>query len=422
MSLPSLVVLYDKGAVHPVEVHVGLAQLAQPVFAVGDSEHARRALAVIRRLGTPVVLGSRPDQDAKLLAEFRPAGIVTFSEDMVATTARLAEHLCLPYHSAETTHLLRNKFAQRRRLCEAGVDATRSLLIRSTGDYESAARQVPFPAILKPALGGASRDTHVVSGDLGSTDLVATLLARHAGAGLVLEELLVGRDVAAGIGDYVSVETAVVHGRVHHLALTGKFPLADPFREVGQFWPALLDEREAAEIVQLVTDGIEALGVQLGITHTEIKLTPSGPRIIEINGRMGGHINELAVRSGVGNFVEIAGRLAMGECPPLPRANPARVYWQYNTPSPRGTARLVANAHADRVMATPGVTRYTPYYQSSDVLDTGVMTNPLDVIAGESQTHEAMLGQIDRLLDEVVYRLSFDDSEKNVTARELVSL
>lgn len=66
------------------------------------------------------------------------------------------------------------------------------------------------------------------------------LWARVCGDGelFVLEEFLHGAD-SGPFGDYVSVESLVLDGIPHHFALTGKFPLAEPFREVGQFWRPL---------------------------------------------------------------------------------------------------------------------------------------------------------------------------------------
>jgi hypothetical protein len=37
----------------------------------------------------------------------------------------------------------------------------------------------------------------------------------------------------------------------------------------------------------MVDDAISALGIATGVIHTEIKLTPEGPRLIEVNGRLG---------------------------------------------------------------------------------------------------------------------------------------
>lgn len=421
--MKKLIVVYDKGAVNPLDAYTGLSAIAQPVFAVASSEHGERALNVVERLGESVVLGSSASRSADRLRRFTPSGIVTFSEDMVEPTAELARHLGLLYHQEPTLGRLKDKHLQRLRLRERGVDATVTRRIQTRADVAAAMAEFDAPVILKPARGGASRDTHVITHPDRGAQIVDALLDRYLPAGLVIEELLVGRRMPAGVGDYISIESAVVDGRVTHLAVTGKFALAAPFREVGQFWPALLDEGVRRASLNLATAGLTALDVRRGVTHTEIKLTPDGPRIIEINGRLGGHIHELARRTGVPSPIEIAGTIALGGDPaPSMFSPPPGVYWQYNTPAPRRPARLAVNANAVTVTALEGISRYTPYYQKGDLLDLDVMTNPLDVISGYSTTHEEMLKQVDRLLDHVVYRLDMDGTESAVAARELADI
>ena len=48
---------------------------------------------------------------------------------------------------------------------------------------------------------------------------------------------------------YVSVESVVAGGEISHLALTGRFPLAENFRETGFFIPAALDAGEQGEVL-----------------------------------------------------------------------------------------------------------------------------------------------------------------------------
>src|SRR5580658_8041806 len=82
---------------------------------------------------------------------------------------------------------------------------------------------------------------------------------------------------------YVSVESVTSEGVISHLALTGRFPLAENFRETGFFIPAALSEDDQAAALQLATEVIEAIGVTTGCLHTEVKFTLDGPRVIEVN-------------------------------------------------------------------------------------------------------------------------------------------
>jgi hypothetical protein len=46
--------------------------------------------------------------------------------------------------------------------------------------------------------------------------------------------------------------------------------------------------RDDPELLALLGDTHKALGFTDGVTHTEIKLSPTGPKVIEVNGRLGG--------------------------------------------------------------------------------------------------------------------------------------
>lgn len=63
----------------------------------------------------------------------------------------------------------------------------------------------------------------------------------------------------------------------------------------------------------LATRAIEALGVRTGCLHTEVKFTPEGPRIIEVNGRVGGGVPEMLERAAGISLLELTLRVALGE-------------------------------------------------------------------------------------------------------------
>ena len=99
------------------------------------------------------------------------------------------------------------------------------------------------------------------------------------------------------VAGYVSVESVVAGGVISHLALTGRFELAANFRETGFFIPAALSAAEQDEVLGLASAAIEALGVEIGCLHTEVKFTPEGLRVIEVNGRVGGGVPEMIERA-----------------------------------------------------------------------------------------------------------------------------
>ena len=146
---------------------------------------------------------------------------------------------------------------------------------------------------------------------------------------MVLEGYLADDPSRAGepYADYVSVESVVAEGVISHLALTGRFPLAENFRETGFFIPAALNDDDQSAVLALATSAIEALGVTTGCLHTEIKFTPDGPRVIEVNGRVGGGVPEMLDRAAGVTLVEITLRVALGEAGADRRPGRHRAHW-----------------------------------------------------------------------------------------------
>ena len=132
---------------------------------------------------------------------------------------------------------------------------------------------------------------------------------------MVLEGYLPDDPARAGdpYAGYVSVESLVADGVISHLALTGRFPPAENFRETGFFIPAALDAESRSAVLDLATQAIDALGVHTGCLHTEVKFTPDGPRIIEVNGRVGGGVPEMLERAAGVSLLDLTLRVALGE-------------------------------------------------------------------------------------------------------------
>lgn len=80
----------------------------------------------------------------------------------------------------------------------------------------------------------------------------------------------------------------------------------------------------AGQLEDLVRRAVEAVGIELGATHTEVRLAEDGPALIEINARMaGGMIPEL-IRLATGTeLLEQQLRVALGRSPE-PAAEPTR--------------------------------------------------------------------------------------------------
>ena len=391
-----VVAVVPLSAVRPADIAKAAAACGHaPVFvatagALDPGEKAEYA-------GFGPVVECDPDRLVDVVALLRshaPAAITTFSEGMVPTTGELAEGLGLPYHDRDTVTALTDKWVQRRRLAEHGVDAVSSALVTSRREALEVLESRSGPMVVKPKRSQSSRDTYLVP----APDRLPAELVPTAERPFVLEEFLSGRDEGE-FGDYVSVESIVVDGDPFTLGVTGKFPLLTPFREQGQFVPTHLPAAECDEVARLASAAVQALGVRRGLVHTEIKLTSGGPRIIEVNGRIGGFIGELYQRATGQDLLELGIAVACGQSV-SPRAaglsGPVRFQFANLPPLAGGVLREVRGA--ERVRREPGVVDYSARVAVGAKLPPGVMTYFLDLLRGGAPDHQAMFATIDHCL------------------------
>jgi biotin carboxylase len=327
------------------ERHGGSTAVVAP-----DDARAVAMVPVLREFG-PVVLAADAESVVRELGGVRPRGVVTFAESTLPLAADLAARFGLPGPSPATVELLTDKAAQRARLNERGLGQVRSV----AWDGGALPAHPPLPAVVKPRRGAGSEETYFVADAAALAEVAARLTP---GRGYVIEERLFGAPGALGpwLADYVSVESAVdAAGRIGHLGVTGRLPLAAPARETGLVFPVRPEPAQEAELLALAAAAVAALGAGPGLVHTEIKLTPAGPVVIEVNGRLGGGLHRLMPRAGLADPVALALDLAVGADVPDSFGRAWRhTLHHYVQPPLEATAVLALPAPA-ALRALPGV-------------------------------------------------------------------
>ncbi|WP_443222660.1 ATP-grasp domain-containing protein [Streptomyces sp. 4N509B] len=304
------------------------------VYRADEVANAARDLPIMAETGRTVVADD-DDRTVELLrhesADAPLDGVLTLSENKLGLASRIAAEHGLRFNTPEAVHRLTNKYAQRQALA-ASVPVPRFALITDTASLSEGADHVGFPAVLKPVRGGGSKLTTLVR-DLAelqqswATALEyfqgppsrATRLLRSVGRPqMLLEEQLVGtRDwhTEPRLGDYVSVDSTVWDGVVTHVMTMDKLPQSEGFRERAHITPSMLPAGRQAEIHAMTSAALAALGVTQGMTHTELKLTASGPRIIEVNGRPSGASHGILMAAAGYDLVAESARACLGERP-----------------------------------------------------------------------------------------------------------
>lgn len=227
----------------------------------------------------------------------RPAGVTTTSEFYLAAVAELTERLGLPGNPAAAIRLCRDKASMRQALADsgpAGVDQPRFVAVRDVRQLASALRAVGLPCVVKPVNESGSQDVRLCRSEPQARAHLERVLAARVNArgqpaaGVALVEQYLPAP------EY-SVEMFSIGGEAHCIGITAKCVAGDPyFVEAGHYYPADLEETSARSVLHAVRAALTALGIGQGPTHTEVKVTPDGVAIIEINARLaGGMIPEL---------------------------------------------------------------------------------------------------------------------------------
>lgn len=186
--------------------------------------------------------------------------------------------LGLPCNSPECEALTANKFTMRERLRAMNVSIPRYELVISPTDMID----IPMPVIVKPSDSGGSRGITLVQKMDGIGPAVDRALEWSKNKTVLIEQYIDGREF--------SIESISYEGKHHVLQVTEKETTGSPyFVELAHHQPADLTPELRKRIEDLTVQMLDALKVEYGASHTEIRLDGNDvPYIIEMGARMGG--------------------------------------------------------------------------------------------------------------------------------------
>jgi biotin carboxylase len=406
---PLVAVGYGPRCVPVMQLTEAAAKICDLLWLIyGSIPEMQQMVDLLNRFG-PVVDINGLDADGileEIVPPYRPDGIVTYLDANMTTLAQVASRLQLPFHSPQAAAALTDKFTQRHALGQAGLAVPVCHIVQpeqSERDLASFESDVGWPAVLKPRSAQGSRYTFEVDDAVHLGQLLDSLGPSRPD--MVLEGYLAD-DPARAEGPYaayVSVESLASKGVVSHLALTGRFPMAENFRETGFFIPADLEDADQKAALELATSAIEALGVDTGCLHTEIKFTPDGPRVIEVNGRVGGGVPEMLGRAADVPLLELTLRVSLGEAIRIdgPVAT-QRVGYRFFLQPPAMSATVAAITGLDAVSDHPGVDTITVHQGPGADLDwKDGSRNHIMAVVGSAEDYTE-LQSVNRLLHQEV--------------------
>lgn len=243
-------------------------------------------------------------------------GVMTLASDMpMRTVAAVSKELGLVGIDEDTAVKATDKACMRDALKAAGVPIPLYYRVKNKDEFADAVDKIKSAGckvIVKPADNSGSRGVNLLSDD-SDPSVAYDYAAEYSRDGEILvEEFMDGAEV--------SVETIAVNGEVNVLQITDKITTGAPyFVETGHTQPSRLDAATKEEIKRVAIAANKAIGIKSGPSHTEIKVTKGGPKIVELGARLGGdcittHLVPLS--TGV-DMVECCIKIALGESPDI---------------------------------------------------------------------------------------------------------
>ncbi|WP_029323204.1 ATP-grasp domain-containing protein [Butyrivibrio sp. AE3004] len=236
------------------------------------------------------------DRDAVLEAakKYEPDYIITSTSDMpVRTVAFVNEQLGKRNDiSYENSICATDKAAMRRRMKECNVPIPEFHVVSDEKEFMEAARLLGDRFVCKPADNAASRGVVLVNAsgyktpeeDIKQEKLkeIYNYTRQYSRSGeVLLEEFMEGPEV--------SVESFTVSGETNIITITDKMVTEVPFFvETGHTEPSRLPKEVQDDIKKVAKAAIKAVGIIDGPSHTEIKVTKEGAKLVEIAARLGG--------------------------------------------------------------------------------------------------------------------------------------
>ena len=222
---------------------------------------------------------------------YEPDVIITSTSDGPVRTAayvneKMGKQPDLAYEDSLCATI---KSYMRNRLKECNVPIPKYFVVKDEKEFQDAVDAIDGNMIVKPADNAGSRGVVLIkkesaTGKTQPEDVLSVYEYSKSNSrnGIVMvEEFMEGEEV--------SVEAMTVDGRTTIVTITDKLTTPPPyFVELGHVEPSRHPLVLQEKIKEITKQAVAAIRLQNGPSHTEIKLTKDGPKIVELAARLGG--------------------------------------------------------------------------------------------------------------------------------------
>ncbi|EHH22630.1 hypothetical protein EGK_05938 [Macaca mulatta] len=249
----------------------------------------------------------RDEENARLLAELVRArglkldGCFSYWDDCLVLTALLCQELGLPCSPPAAMRLAKKKSLTQLHLLRhhgppwpaPSLHAVPCCPLESEADVERAVHQVPLPGVMKLEFGAGAVGVRLVEDAPQCHEHFSRITrdlqgeADHPGIGLGWGNAMLLMEFVEGTEH--DVDLVLFGGRLLAAFVSDNGPTRLPgFTETAACMPTGLASEQEAQMVQAAFRCCLGCGLLDGVFNVELKLTGAGPRLIEINPRMGG--------------------------------------------------------------------------------------------------------------------------------------
>ncbi len=242
-----------------------------------------------------------------------PCGVCSIASDVANLTVNFVRRgLGMTSNTAQCDLLTTNKFLMREALESNGIPVPGHWLVSNSAlDLSIFDGEIPYPLIVKPVDRSGSRAISRVENYEQLANAIREARSQSFRGEAIVEEYIEGEEY--------SCETISYESKHNVLAITKKYTSGYPrYIESGHDQPSGLSAELVEKVKDAVIEGLDALGVVFGASHTEFFVTPEGEmRIVEIGARMGGdYIGSDLVKLSTGyDFLEMVIDISCGRAP-----------------------------------------------------------------------------------------------------------
>lgn len=243
----------------------------------------------------------------RAVRNFSPLAVMVGGESGVALSDALSEQLHLTTNGTRLSAARRNKGIMGECVAACGLRTAHMQLVRDVGDlFEWRESWGGWPIVLKPPTGANTQDIHFCHSNEEMRAALRSILQtreRYSGqcnTSALAQEYLLGKEYAVNTVSVGGQHIVTDIWQYDRHAVAGAATVYDQDRLLP------FAGEVQAQLVPYCFAVLDALGIQHGPAHSEIKLTPHGPTLVETGARLCGVLTEISAAATDRDSIDLA--------------------------------------------------------------------------------------------------------------------